>query len=133
MSVNTILCCLPINLSVKGGGQALVPGCLQSFDDAQPSDGLIAFGLRGEKIEISCANGAELRDNYLNIGGLAFWDGIERMDRNDQFEAEAIAAVSKPEYFALQRLPNRILNRPPISSHEVPRRGMQSAYTIIWH
>ncbi len=59
------------------------------------------------------------------------------MDRNDQFEAEAIAAVSQPEYFALQRLPNRTLSPnvdrygPPISSYEVPRSGMQSAYTIV--
>jgi hypothetical protein len=29
------------------------------------------------------------------------------MDRQDQFEAEAIAAVSEPEYFALQKLVNK--------------------------
>ena len=29
------------------------------------------------------------------------------MDGNDQFEAEAIAAVSGPEYFALQTLENK--------------------------
>jgi hypothetical protein len=31
--------------------------------------------LRGEKIEINCANGGELRDNDFNLGGLAFWHG----------------------------------------------------------
>jgi hypothetical protein len=35
--------------------------------------------LREGKIEISCANGADLRDNDFNIGGLAFWDGIGQM------------------------------------------------------
>ena len=68
---------------------------------------MTAFRLRGEKIEISCANDVELRDNYFNIGGLAIWDGIGQMDGKDQFEAEAIAAVSQAEYFALQKLPNR--------------------------
>ena len=59
------------------------------------------------------------------------------MDGNAQFEAEAIAAVSKPEYFALQKVVNRALYGPPISSYEVPlignvpRSGMQSAYTIV--
>ena len=57
--------------------------------------------------EISCTNGEDLRDNNFNNGGLAIWDGIERMDRKDQFEAEAIAAVSGPGYFALQRLVNK--------------------------
>jgi hypothetical protein len=75
---------------------------------------MTAFILRGEKIEISCANGGELRDNDFNFGGLAIWDGIGRMDGNDQFEAEAIAAVSQAEYFALQRLPNGALYGPPI-------------------
>jgi hypothetical protein len=55
---------------------------------------MIAFRLRGEKNEISCANGGELRDNDFNPGGLAIWDGIRQMDGNDQFEAEATAAVS---------------------------------------
>jgi hypothetical protein len=58
-------------------------------------------GLRGEKNEISCAHGADLRDNCFNIGGLAFWHGIGRMDRKDQFEAEATAAVNQAEYFGL--------------------------------
>jgi hypothetical protein len=62
--------------------------------------------LHGEKNEITCANGKELRDNGFNPGGLAIWDGIGQMDRNDQFEAEAIAAVSGPEYFALKKLVN---------------------------
>jgi hypothetical protein len=69
--------------------------------------------LRGEKIEISCAHGADLRDNHFNIGGHAIWDGIGRMDRKDQFEAEATAAVSEVEYFALQRLPNNALTDRP--------------------
>jgi hypothetical protein len=60
--------------------------------------------LRGEKIEISCANGGDLRDNHFNIGGHAIWDGIGRMDGKDQFEAEASVAVSGPEYFALRSL-----------------------------
>jgi hypothetical protein len=60
-----------------------------------------------KKIEISCANGQDLRDNGFNIGGLAFWHGIGRMDRKDQFEAEAAAAVSQAEYFSLQRLSNK--------------------------
>ena len=68
---------------------------------------MTAFSLRGEKIEISCANDAELRDNDFNIGGQAIWHGIGQMDRKDQFEAEAIAAVSQAEYFALQRLVNK--------------------------
>jgi hypothetical protein len=38
----------------------------------------------------------ELRDNDFNIGGLAIWDRIGQMDRDDQFEAEAIAAISGP-------------------------------------
>jgi hypothetical protein len=49
---------------------------------------MIAFTLRGEEIEISCAKVADLRDNGFNIGGLAIWDGIGRMDRQDQFEAD---------------------------------------------
>jgi hypothetical protein len=53
------------------------------------------------------------------------------MDGNDQFEAEAIAAVSQSKYFAFQRLPNRAIYGPPISCYEVPRSGMQSAYTIV--
>jgi hypothetical protein len=61
--------------------------------------------LTRKKNEISCAKDADLRDNGFNIGGLAIWDGIERMDRNDQFDAEANEAVSQPEYFSLQRLP----------------------------
>jgi hypothetical protein len=68
---------------------------------------MIAIRLRGEKIEFSCAHGLELRDNCFNIGGHAICHGIERMDRQDQFEAEATAAVSGPEYFSLQKLPNR--------------------------
>jgi hypothetical protein len=67
-----------------------------------------------EKIENSCANEAKLRDNYFNIGGLAFWDGVGRMDGKDQFEAEATESVSQPEYFALQKLVNRALFRSPI-------------------
>jgi hypothetical protein len=58
----------------------------------------------GRKNKISCAKDEDLRDNYLNIGGLAIWDGIERMDRKHQFEAEAIPAVRQPEYFSLQKL-----------------------------
>jgi hypothetical protein len=92
---------------------------------------MTASRLRGKNIEISCVNGADLRDNGFNIGGLAIWDGTGRMDRNDQFEAEAIAAVSQAEHFSLQRLPNRAFYGPPISSYEVPRSGMQSAYTIV--
>jgi hypothetical protein len=68
---------------------------------------MTVFLLRREKNEISCANGAELRDNHFNPGGLTIWHGIGRMDRKLQFEAEAIAAVSGPGYFALQKLPNR--------------------------
>jgi hypothetical protein len=70
---------------------------------------MTASRLRGEKNEISCANGAELRDNNFNIGGHAIWDGIGRMDRKHHFEAEATAAVSGPEYFALQKLPKRTI------------------------
>jgi hypothetical protein len=55
-----------------------------------------------------------LRDNGFNIGGLGFWDGIGQMDGKDQFDAEAIAAVSQAEYFALQKLPNRALYDPLI-------------------
>jgi hypothetical protein len=58
---------------------------------------MTASRLRGEKTEISCAKVADLRDNDFNIGGLAIWDGIGRMDRQDPFEAEATAAVSGPE------------------------------------
>ena len=109
-------------------GQAGDTGCAGRDDRIQAA---------GEKNEISCANGAELRDNDFNLGGLAIWDGIGRMDGKDQFEAEAIAAVSEPEYFALQKLLNRTLYGPPISCYEVPRSGkvprsgMQSAYTIV--
>jgi hypothetical protein len=39
----------------------------------------------------------DLRDNDFNIGGLAIWDGIGRMDRKHQFETEATAAVSQAE------------------------------------
>ena len=65
------------------------------------------------------------------------------MDRKDQFEAEATAAVSGQGYFALQKLVNRELYGSPISSYEmpgsgnvprsgnVPQSGMQSAYTIV--
>jgi hypothetical protein len=74
---------------------------------------MIAEVLRGEKNEISCADGGELRDNDFNPGGLAIWHGIGRMDGNDQFEAEAIAAVSQAEYFALQKLPNNTLTDHP--------------------
>jgi hypothetical protein len=74
---------------------------------------MTASRLRGEKIEISCANGTDLRDNGFNPGGLAIWDGIGQMDGNDQCEAEAIAAVSGPEYFSLQRLPNTALTDRP--------------------
>jgi hypothetical protein len=69
-----------------------------------PPGGMTAFRLRGDKTEISCANGLELRDNNFNLGGLAIWDGIGRMDGNDQYEAEATAAVSGPAYFAIQTL-----------------------------
>jgi hypothetical protein len=51
-----------------------------------------------KKTKISCAKVAELRDNDFNIGGHAIWDGIGRMDRYDQFEAEAIAAVTPPNF-----------------------------------
>jgi hypothetical protein len=80
---------------------------------------MTAFILRGDKIEISCAKGVELRDNNFNIGGHAIWDGIGRMDGRHQFEAEAIAAVSGPEYFALQKLPNRAIYEPPISCYAI--------------
>jgi len=83
--------------------------------------GMIAFILRGEKNEISCANGSELRDNDSNPGGLAIWHGTGRMNRNDQFEAEAMEAVSERDHFSLQRLPNRALYGLPISSYEVRR------------
>jgi len=63
---------------------------------------MTAFRLRGEKNEISCANGADLRDNDFNPGGLAIWHEIARMDRNDHIEAEAIQAVSQPEYFSFR-------------------------------
>jgi hypothetical protein len=80
-------------------------GLFRHFSLARkPRGGMSASRLRGEKYEISCANGAELRDNNFNIGGHAIWNGIGQMDRKHQFEAEAIAAVSGPEYFALQRL-----------------------------
>jgi hypothetical protein len=36
---------------------------------------MTAFILRGEKNEISCAKGGELRDNYFNIGGHSFGVG----------------------------------------------------------
>jgi hypothetical protein len=49
---------------------------------------MIASRLREEKIEISCANAAELRDNGFNIGGLAIWHGIGQMDGKDQLEAD---------------------------------------------
>jgi hypothetical protein len=57
-------------------------------DKAAPPGGMNASWLRGEEIEISCTNGADLRDNGFNIGGLAIWDGIGRMDRKHQFEAD---------------------------------------------
>jgi hypothetical protein len=65
--------------------------------DSSSAGRMIAFILRGEKNEISCAKDAELRDNYFNFGGLAIWDGTGRMNRNDPFEAEASAAVSQAE------------------------------------
>jgi hypothetical protein len=68
------------------------------FPGSQAAGFMIAFLLAGRKKEISCANGKDLRDNYFNIGGLAIWDRIGRMDRNDQFKAESIQAVSQPEY-----------------------------------
>jgi hypothetical protein len=74
---------------------------------------MTAFILRGELNEISCANDADLRDNGFNIGGLAIWDGIGQMDRKHQFEAEATSAVSRPEYFSLQRLVNNALTDHP--------------------
>jgi hypothetical protein len=92
---------------------------------------MIAFILRGEKIEISCAKVEELRDNGFNFGGLAIWDGIGQMDGKDHIDAEAITAVSESEYCSLQRLPNRTLYAPPISSYEFPGYGTQSAYTIV--
>jgi hypothetical protein len=76
---------------------------------------MTAFILRGEKIEINCPKDDELRDNNFNPGGLDFWHGTGQMHSNDQFEAEAIEAVSQPEYFALQKFPNRTLSGPPIS------------------
>jgi hypothetical protein len=76
--------------------------------------GMAASRLRGETNEISCAKDMELRDNDSNPGGLAIWDGTGRMDLNDQFEAEGIAAVSQAGYFALQKLVNRALFRSPI-------------------
>jgi hypothetical protein len=79
----------------------------------KPPGGMTASKLRGENIEISCAMDAELRDNNFNIGGHAIWDGIGQMDGNDQFEAEAIAAVSGPGYFALQKLVNTALTDRP--------------------
>jgi hypothetical protein len=57
--------------------------------------------LAGRK-KIFCANGAELRDNDFNLGGLAIWDGTGRMDRQHRFEAEAIVAVSEPDYFSFR-------------------------------
>jgi hypothetical protein len=80
---------------------------------------MIAFILRGEKNKISCANGGELRDNDSNPGGLAFWHGIGQMDGNVQFEAESTEAVSQPEFFTLQKLPNRALYVPPTSSYAI--------------
>jgi hypothetical protein len=47
--------------------------------------GMTASRLQGEKIEIICANGANLRDNNFNIGGLAIWVGSGQMDRNYQY------------------------------------------------
>jgi hypothetical protein len=41
----------------------------------KPPGGMTAFWLRGEKNEISCANGAELRDNGFDPGGLGFGMG----------------------------------------------------------
>jgi hypothetical protein len=83
------------------------------FTGSQAAGRTITFILRGEKNKISCAKDAELRDNNFNIGGLAIWDGIGRMHGNDQFETVATAAVSQTEYFALQRLPNRVLTDRP--------------------
>jgi hypothetical protein len=92
---------------------------------------MIAFILGGELTEISCATVTDLRDNNFNFGGLAIWDGIGQMARKDHIEAEAIAAVSQAEYLSRQKLVNRTLYGPPISSYEGPRSGMQSAYTIV--
>jgi hypothetical protein len=90
---------------------------LATFETSQPASkgwltsaplgGIIAFRYGEKKNEISRAKGVELRDNGFNPGGLAIWDGIGQMDRKHQFEAEATAAVSGPEYFALQILQNK--------------------------
>jgi hypothetical protein len=94
--------------------------CFQAFFPGLQAAGReTASRLRGEKSEISCANSGILRDNDFNIGGLAIWDGIGRMDRKHQFEAEASAAVSGPEYFDLQRLPNRAFYGPPIRHYTI--------------
>ena len=55
------------------------------------------------------------------------------MDRNDQFEAEAIAAVSQPEYFALQKLVNRALYDPLIHVLGNPffGKGYNSYMTVV--
>jgi hypothetical protein len=42
---------------------------------------MIAFRLRGEKIEISCANWEKLCNNNFNLGGLAIWDGAGQMKK----------------------------------------------------
>jgi hypothetical protein len=88
----------------KNDGPAIFLGAVDGGDSATfssffpwpgpPPGGMTAFRLRGGTNEIPCANGAELRDNHFNPGGLAIWDGIGQMNRQDQFEAEVTAAVS---------------------------------------
>jgi hypothetical protein len=63
--------------------QAFFPG-----SQATGRDDRIYFAGR-EKNEISCAKDADLCDNDFNIGGLAIWEGIGRMNGNDQCEADS--------------------------------------------
>jgi hypothetical protein len=49
----------------------------------------------------------------------------------EKIKAVSIEVVSGPEYFALQKIPDRALFGPPIGSYEVPGYGMQSVYTIV--
>jgi hypothetical protein len=50
---------------------------------------MIAFILRGEKNEISCSKGADLRDNDFNIGGLVIRDGVGRNGWQNDFDVES--------------------------------------------
>jgi hypothetical protein len=91
---------------------------------------MTASSLRGEKKNKFPVQMA--RNCAIMISILAVWQfGMGQMDRKDHIEAEATAAVSVPEYFALQRLSRSTIYGPPISSYEVPGNGMQSAYTIV--